>query len=130
MVVIATALFTAIFGPEMWMLQVSGCVLFIHCLLYILLQVFGIPLNLLTIGTTTVLAIIQGYWYLMTAFTGGIGKNGSTVAVCCLYYYLLVLLFYVNNNIKGHISDIPNAAYISSGYRTFNDLLQINFWCI
>jgi hypothetical protein len=84
-------------------------------------QVLGIPLNLFVIGTTSVGAFIQFLSYMKTILECGVGKNGSTVAVCGAYYAGIC-----NSCIKsaGHIGAVSGHATIPVRLVASDDLFQ------
>uniref|UniRef100_A0A0N5AXA6 diacylglycerol cholinephosphotransferase n=1 Tax=Syphacia muris TaxID=451379 RepID=A0A0N5AXA6_9BILA len=75
MVVIAVLTITALFGSKIW------CI-----------EIFGVYLKTLLVLFSLVMALWQIVGYLSVVFTGGAGKNGSTVADTSVLFPLCPLL--------------------------------------
>ncbi|XP_057340690.1 cholinephosphotransferase 1 isoform X5 [Microplitis mediator] len=65
--IISIHLTSAIFGPKIWMTEIP--------------YLTGIQLKYLIGGVTTICALPSFYSMFSVIFTGGVGKNGSTVAI-------------------------------------------------
>ncbi|VDK42988.1 unnamed protein product [Anisakis simplex] len=75
MTVIAVLIVTSIFGTELWSFKV-----------------FGVSLTIPVVGCSVVMIIWQMAGYMVVVFSGGIGKNGSTVADTSVLFPLFPLL--------------------------------------
>ncbi|CAJ0915996.1 unnamed protein product, partial [Mesorhabditis belari] len=77
--VISVLLFTAIFGAPMWSAEI----------------IFGFQLRYIVVSVSLIISIIQIGGYLKTILSGGVGKNGSTVAGTSVLFPLFPLLMII-----------------------------------
>ena len=129
MVIICTCLLTALVGPEMWLwhLQVSAlprCYQLLQFHARNCAQVLGVPLNLVYIATVSFISLFQVASYAQTILNGGVGKNGSTVAVRSSAKFFKNIASRTERTFAGHLCSIPSIALGALCYCPFGNVCK------